>query len=131
MQKRKIAYLFLVLFGIIFFTSCEYETIQPEAAPTDQISYSADVQPIWDAKCVGCHGQGLTPPDLRASVSYNSLIDGGYVNTATPSSSLIYTVMAPGGSMAAYPTRHRPIQFLPGSSRVQRIIKRFYHLKDI
>jgi hypothetical protein len=102
MQKRKIAYLFLFLFGIMFLSACEYETIQPEAAPTGQISYSADIQPIWNSNCVGCHGQGLTPPDLRASVSYNNLVDGGYINTSTPASSSIYTVMAPGGSMASH-----------------------------
>jgi hypothetical protein len=100
MQKRKIAYLFLVLFGLIFLASCEYETIQPLPAPTGDISYSADIQPIWDGSCVGCHGQGLTPPDLRASVSYSSLIDGGYVNTSTPESSTIYTCLISGGTMA-------------------------------
>lgn len=103
MQKRKIVYLFLFLFGIMFLASCEYETIKPETTPVPTvISYSTDIQPIWNKTCTGCHGQGLTAPDLSAGASYNSLINGGLVDTQNPQASIIYTVMASGGSMSAY-----------------------------
>jgi hypothetical protein len=49
------------------------------------IDYRYDIQPIWDAKCISCHG-GSQAPDLRGtetthfSASYQNLIDGGYVS---------------------------------------------------
>ncbi len=36
--------------------------------------------------CVGCHGGGISP-DLRADKSYNSLVNGGFVDTVNAESS--------------------------------------------
>lgn len=85
-------------------SSCYYrenEVIRPVIP--DTISYSEDIQPIWDIGCNSstCHG-GRWNPDLSLNVSYNALIGGGYVNEAQPESSSIYTVCIPGGSMAQY-----------------------------
>ena len=104
MRYRKFAFLAVVLLALTALWSCEYEKIVPEPLPpaTDTIYYSTDIQPIWNGGCAGCHGQGLTPPDLTAANSYNSLMNGGYINTADPAASEIYTVMASGGSMSQY-----------------------------
>jgi hypothetical protein len=42
------------------------------------VSYSGDVQPIFNSNCISCH-PGAHPLDLREDWSYDELIDGGYV----------------------------------------------------
>jgi len=51
------------------------------------ISFSAEIQPIFTAKCISCH-KGSRPPDLREGYSYTSLSSGGYVNLPTETSKL-------------------------------------------
>ena len=112
MQKIRITHLFLVLSGLLFFflSSCEYEQIHPEKSdnPNDTIpdtvlvSYSGEIQPIWNKSCIRCHAPNLKPPDLTAANSYNVLLTDGYVDTLNPTSSIIYTEMTAGGGMAVY-----------------------------
>lgn len=42
------------------------------------VSYSGDIQPIFNSNCISCHS-GAQSPDLREGWSYDELIDGGYV----------------------------------------------------
>ncbi len=65
---------------LLMLTACEYDFIEPTPAPPpppagDTISYSQDIQPFFDAKCVSCH-PGVYKPDLTAANSYNALIFG-------------------------------------------------------
>ena len=80
---------------IVILAACtQYEIPAPECPedlPTN-VSYSADVQPIFDASCVMCHSGGQSP-DLRPDWSYDELIDGGYVDTDFPCSSELYLVL--------------------------------------
>ena len=78
--------------------SCEKYVIPKVDVPTD-VSYSADVQPIFDAKCVKCH-KGSRNPDLRPENSYDVLINDGWVDTGSPESSTIYIKMAEGHQTA-------------------------------
>jgi mono/diheme cytochrome c family protein len=40
------------------------------------VSYAAEVQPIWDANCLGCHGAGGSGGlDLRAAVGRAALVN--------------------------------------------------------
>lgn len=105
MYKRKFFNLIMLIVGLLVFFACTYEKIQYPAPPdpTIPVSYSADIQAIWDKGCsVGCHRAGATPPDLSAANSYNALMNGGFVDTVTPEQSKIYTCMITGGSMATY-----------------------------
>ncbi|MBL7137758.1 MAG: hypothetical protein ISS17_03165 [Bacteroidales bacterium] len=103
MHKRKIFYVIMLMAGMVTLFSCEYEKIFFDAPdPTVPISYSTDIQAIWDKGCIGCHGAGQTPPDLTPGNSYNALFTGGFVDTAVPNQSIIYTCMISGGSMAVY-----------------------------
>jgi hypothetical protein len=81
---------------ILILTGCtKYEIPKPECPedlPTG-VSYSADVQPIWDQNCVMCHGGGQAP-DLSPGWSYDELIDGGYVDTDFPCSSELYEIFS-------------------------------------
>ena len=103
MQYKRFAGFTVILLALVALWSCEYEKIVPEVPPVnDSVSYAADIQPIWNSGCTGCHGVGLTAPDLTAANSYNSLVNGGYINVADPASSGIYTCMISGGSMSQY-----------------------------
>lgn len=97
------ALMFFALAGFIF-CSCEYEWITPEKTPIpDNVSFSADVMPIFSNGCnVGvCHGAGGTAPDLSEGNAYNSLTTGGFVDLDTPEASIIYTSLTTG-SMEPY-----------------------------
>ena len=92
--------LFCAICFSVFFTSCEWVTIEPitpELPPPDvEISFSTDIQPILTSKCVACHpnAAGL---DLVEGNSWAS-IQNGRINATTPSESLIYTKPDPSGS---------------------------------
>lgn len=86
---KKLFYLIfaVVLTGILLFGSCEKVVYPPiEIELPDTVSYSLDIQPVWDNKCVSCHNGGRDP-DLRPENSYESLIDGGYLNVGEPEES--------------------------------------------
>jgi hypothetical protein len=74
-----------MLTGILLFGSCE-KVVYPIPELPDTVSYSLDVQPIFDNKCVTCHNGGRNP-DLRPGNSYSSLTDNGYVDTDNPEES--------------------------------------------
>lgn len=73
-MKKIIQYL-LVLPLTLMATSCYYDEMPPEAVVPipDVVSYSKDIQPLWDKECVSCHSPGTTPPDLTAANSYLAL----------------------------------------------------------
>ena len=56
-------------------TSCYYDEMPPEAdIPIPEVvSYSKDIQPLWDQDCVSCHKTGATVPDLISANSYLAL----------------------------------------------------------
>ena len=76
---------------VISLFACEKYIIPTPEIP-EGISYSAQIQPIFDNKCVSCHNGDLDP-DLRPEESYDALIDGGYVDTDNPESSELYTTL--------------------------------------
>ena len=106
----KIIRLMTILAGLGFLflvSSCEYDWIEPTKTPEvptpDTVSYSLNIQPIWDASCnmSGCHSSSGWDPKLSADKSYNELINNGFINTACPSESELYNSMKTG-AMAQY-----------------------------
>ena len=106
----------VLLLGLIasigFMSSCEKEYFEPAPPPDpndtssnpDTVSYSLDLQPYFDGSCVtNCHNGGGIPLNLTAGLSYDAIINGGYVDVANPSSSLLY-VKINVGSMKQYST---------------------------
>lgn len=71
----------------------------------DDISYSRDVQPLWDRDCTVCHvAGGVAGLDLRAGYSHADLVGvpaGGYttprVTPGDPSASVLYGKLAGTG----------------------------------
>jgi len=97
----------LLITGLIFIavSSCEYKNIEPIEVelPDEEVSFTQQIQPIFDDKCVSCHSS--TNPVLSAGDAYNNLIQGNYVNTEDPEASNIYQKMLDehpaGNSMSA------------------------------
>ncbi|MDA0195579.1 MAG: hypothetical protein O2887_19045 [Bacteroidetes bacterium] len=86
-------------------SSCYYEDVAPVevVVPVDPINYELEIQPFFDAKCIACHG-GSISPNLSASVSYDELISGNWINTTASESSPLYMSINIGGNMEAYAT---------------------------
>lgn len=82
---------------VIIANGCYYDQVVPGGPPPDaEISFSNQIQPIFDTKCAGCHppaaGLDLTPGNAYGSINKTPLIE-----PSNPSSSVIYTKPAPNG----------------------------------
>lgn len=87
-----------LMLGMVFTTGCYYDKVLPPEPP-DMVSYSQNMQPFFDTKCVSCHNGTGIPLNLEASVSYAQLIFGDYVDTSNPKNSELYKEISPGGDM--------------------------------
>jgi hypothetical protein len=96
----------LIIFGGLLFvigiaiTGCYKDVILPKAgadpnAPPVQYSFKTDIAPMLNTDCAksGCHVAGAQAPDMETAVSYNSLVNGGFVDTVIPSQSVIYQMI--------------------------------------
>ncbi|GAB4321752.1 MAG: hypothetical protein Kow00127_14300 [Bacteroidales bacterium] len=89
---RRLSVLFTALI-IVSLTSCEYEFIEvtpPAPEPGDTVSFSQEVEPIFEAStCTNCHNGGL-PLVLTAGNAYQSIMDLGLAIPGDPENSKIY-----------------------------------------
>jgi hypothetical protein len=77
---RQVLIAFILLAAVSGFSSCEKYSFNPPAVdPATTWHFKADIQPIFSAKCVQCHG-GVQNPNLSAGKSYEALTKGGFVN---------------------------------------------------
>lgn len=82
----------MAITAIAGLSSCEKYSYTPEVVnPTDSVHFQAEIQPIFTANCISCHG-AIKAPDLRDGHSYEALTTGGYVNLPGETSKL-YTKM--------------------------------------
>jgi hypothetical protein len=89
---RQILVALVLIVAVAGLSSCEkYSFAPPTINPLDTIYFQADIQPIFTANCITCHG-ALRAPDLRNGKSYKSLTEGGYV-TLPGESSTLYVMM--------------------------------------
>jgi hypothetical protein len=87
----------ILVIALAGFASCEKFTFTPPAVdPNYAWSLSADIQPIFNANCITCHG-GTQAPDLRTGKSYNALTKGGYVNLPGETSKLYVQITTNSG----------------------------------
>ena len=87
-------------------TSCYYDEMPPEAVIPipDVVSYSDDIQPLWDQDCVSCHKAGATAPDLSAANSYSALVTNNkYVIPGNATGSKLHKSLV-GDGAAIMPT---------------------------
>ena len=86
-------YKLIVLSGMaLFLGSCYYDTyIEEEEVPIPpekEVSYSEEIQPLWNRDCIQCHPP--TAPNLTQGLSRNALINGGYVIPGDSRNSILY-----------------------------------------
>ena len=81
----------MIFTGIVWLVSCEKYTFDPPTIdPGVQISFQNDIQPVFNSKCIACHGTGKNKPILQSGSAYESLTTDGYTNVAKPESSELY-----------------------------------------
>ena len=73
-MKKIIQYLTMLTVSLMA-TSCYYDEMPPDAVIIipETVSYSKDIQPLWNESCVSCHKPGATAPDLTTTNSYTAL----------------------------------------------------------
>ena len=100
---KKILYLFIAMFAMVTWQACEYDWLEPEPIDLpDEVSFADDILPIFQARCVNCHGVGGITPDLTAANAYADLFNENQIDLLVPENSILYTKMAAGGSMNQY-----------------------------
>jgi hypothetical protein len=100
---------FIILAGIVLFSSCEKYTYVIETVnPVDTVYFQAQIQPIFTDNCITCH-HGTRNPDLRDGYSYESLTTGGYVNQPAETSRLYLQVTSSSHTPYTLPTEKQLI----------------------
>ena len=91
--SKKLFLFFSITAMVIYFTSCEKYTYLEEIIYTEGVSFSNDIQPLFDVKCVSCHG-GSIPPDLRSVNSFKALSEEGFLTLPVTENALYKTVIS-------------------------------------
>ncbi|HET9487569.1 MAG TPA: hypothetical protein VFO54_09045 [Chryseosolibacter sp.] len=97
---RRIIIFFSMVVASLTVVSCYYDEVMGDSDELPQnVSFNRDVMAIFNKSCnmAGCHD--ADPPQLPSLVqenAYNSLVQGGFVNTTVPSESTLYAVLAEG-----------------------------------
>jgi hypothetical protein len=99
-MKRLIIYSGILFAMGFILTGCYKDINIPPTAtnpdgPPQAVNYSADLMPLFNSSCAlsGCHLSGGHHPYLNTEVSYNELINGGFVNTDIPKQSILYIMI--------------------------------------
>jgi mono/diheme cytochrome c family protein len=110
----------LVVCALVILAGCSDRGEDPmaPAGGADPVSFAADVQPIFNSNCIGCHGEnGNGGQDLRAASSYANLVGvdaSGYVGkrvvAGSPDLSVLFLKMtgAPGAGSVMPPAGSLP-----------------------
>ncbi len=106
-MKRFLLYAGLVLAVGLSTTGCYRDVILPDAAidpdaPPLAVSFTTDLAPLFNTKCAlsGCHVSGAHKPYLAADISYQQIVNGGFVNTLLSKESILYKKI--NGEMKEY-----------------------------
>ena len=90
MKKHSIFFIITLL--ALSFGGCKYDFVLPEkTTPIDNggqpVSFSTQIVPILTDNCISCHD--TKNPVMLSGVAYSKLVPA-YVNTTTPSTSVLY-----------------------------------------
>lgn len=106
-MKQLILYAILMLIVGIGVTGCYKDVILPDTVadpdgPPQAVSFKDEVAPMLNTKCAlaGCHVTGSHKPYLMTAVSYQEIVNGGFVNTIIPKESILYKMI--NGEMKEY-----------------------------
>ncbi len=92
---KVITYIFLVLLAVMLNACYNDMNVPTPTVITQEVSFSQDMIPIFNAKCstVACHNANGVHPNLTEANAYNSLVNGGFINTQDPENSELYQWM--------------------------------------
>ena len=106
-MKRLIKYVGVIFMMGFALTGCYKDVVLPDAAvdpdaPPQAVSFKNDIAPMVNTKCAtsGCHNIGGHKPYMSLAVSYDQIVNGGYVNTLIAKQSIIYIKI--NGEMKEY-----------------------------
>jgi hypothetical protein len=96
-MKRLLLYAGLIMTVGLLLSSCYKDIIKPDLpkdpnAPPQQVNFKTELAPLFNLNCtdVGCHVTGGHHPYLTLNVSYQEIVNGGFVNIALPKESILY-----------------------------------------
>ncbi|MEP6616144.1 MAG: hypothetical protein ABJA57_06170 [Ginsengibacter sp.] len=96
-MKRIIVFAGLMFAMAIYLTSCYKDVILPQTTadpdgPPQAVSFKTELAPLFNASCgiSGCHVEGSHKPFMATDISYQEIINGGFVNTSVPKASILY-----------------------------------------
>jgi hypothetical protein len=106
-MKKLIIYVGLIFTMGIGLVGCYKDVVLPEAAvdpdgPPMAVSFKTELVPMLNTKCAlsGCHVSGAHKPYLTTAISYQEIVNGGFVNTLVPKESTLYKMI--NGEMKEY-----------------------------
>jgi hypothetical protein len=85
-------------FLLLLYLGCEDSTsnIDDDEIPQTNVSYSKHIQPIFNIKCVNCHGVGVTEAGLDLTTWSGTIADPSIVVPTEPDNSkLVWTIDQP------------------------------------
>ena len=106
-MKRSVKLLILMMGIVIGLASCYKDIIRPELTadpdgPPQPVSFKNELSPLLNSSCAlaGCHVTGGHKPYLSPDISFQQIVNGGFVNTDFPKESILYKMI--NGEMAQY-----------------------------
>ena len=105
---KRLSILTLLMLGVgFYFTGCYHDVILPDVAvdpdgPPKAVIFSTELAPLFATHCAlaGCHVSGNHKPYMAADISYQQIVNGGYINTSIPKASILYNKI--NGEMKEY-----------------------------
>lgn len=99
-MKRVLIYLGSFFTVSLVMVGCYKDIDIPATAPNPEgppqaVNYSAELAPLFNSNCAkaGCHVSGGHHPYMNTDISYNEIINGGFVNTIIPKESILYIMI--------------------------------------
>jgi hypothetical protein len=106
-MKKVIIFTGLIFTIAVVLISCYKDVILPDPtldpdAPAQAVSFKNEIQPMVNAKCAisGCHISNYHKPYMTPAISYQEIVNGGFVNTLFPKESIMYKKI--NGEMKEY-----------------------------
>ena len=95
------------LLALLLLSSCFYdEGLAETIAEETIVSYSLDIQPIFNTNCTSCHPLIVSAPDLTSDNSYDAIMMDNYIVSKDLDASILFqkllgkpNVMPPSGPL--------------------------------
>ena len=93
---NKVLYLILLISSAFIYIGCDdtitVQDVDNREIPDSNVSFSKDIAPIFELKCVSCHGNGRLDAGLDLTV-VSHFVDGRIVVPTEPDNSvLVWTI---------------------------------------